>query len=301
MSGPMSLPKERFLREKFLFFESFWKGEGPYPLLFAKPHLAKDKNYLLHDLEEQHRHPVKLPTILPYVPDNQGVFDLTHLIVGTDIFTALLDTPELVHKAQEQSLKLYIAGTRMFKSLLGQEATSMFHAHGMICGVWFPHTGARISEDSCSLVSEGMIREFCLPYIREAIKPFGQGFLHFGGRHEGFLKIACEESLVSTVNLGNSELYDLEEVFRFCGSTRTVYFGHLDPLPVETLEEYLERIAELALRHKAKVILVAPPVEDRERKRGLVNLWHRLTAPARKSYPRANAGGRAFERQHNEE
>jgi len=27
--------------KKFAFFESFWKGEGPFPLLFAKPHLAK--------------------------------------------------------------------------------------------------------------------------------------------------------------------------------------------------------------------------------------------------------------------
>ncbi len=377
MSGKSFPSQDEFLRTKFRFFEDFWKGEGPYPILFAKPHLAKGKNYLLHDLEEQHRDPAKLleevlaavepalegiddgipafradlgttlfpsslglrievrkethpwmidhlslesygslpdvergiregvgeighavrcyqlflnakkeghlpSSILPYVPDNQGVFDLTHIIVGTEVFTALIDTPEIAHQAQEQSLKLYLSGTRLFKSFLGEKDASMFHAHGMISGVWFPHTGARISEDSCSLISEDMIREFCLPYIREALKPFGRGFLHFCGRHERFLKMACEESLISTLNLGNPELYDLGEVFRLCGSTGTVYFGHIDPLPSETLEEYLERIADLALRSNAKVILVAPPVEDRERKRLLVDLWHRLTLPRRR-------------------
>ena len=363
-----------YLKEKFQFFESFWKGEGPFPLLFAKPHLAKEKNYILYDLEEQHRDPVKLveeavkaaepallgiddgipafrtdlgttlfpsslglrvavqkevhpwlldhlsldqyialrdvssgiregvgeighaveayrlflhrkatgsipQKILPYVPDNQGIFDLSHIIVGTEIFTALIDTPEKVHQAQSQSLKLYLSGTRLFKALLSEPETSMFHAHGMISGVWFPHTGARISEDSCSLISDAMIEEFCLPYIREALKPFGRGFLHFCGRHEGFLSTVCKEPLISTLNLGNPELYDLEEVFRLCGATDTVYFGHLDPEPDESMETFLERIAGIALRHKARLILVAPPVEGVDRKRSLVSLWHRLTKP----------------------
>ena len=217
--------------------------------------------------------------ILPYVPDNQGIFDLSHIIVGTEIFTALIDTPEKVHQAQSQSLKLYLSGTQLFKALLAESETSMFHAHGMISGVWFPHTGARISEDSCSLISDAMIEEFCLPYIREALKPFGRGFLHFCGRHEGFLSTVCKEPLISTLNLENPELYDLEEVFRLCGATDTVYFGHLDPEPDESMETFLERIAGIALRHKARLILVAPPVEGVDRKRSLVNLWHRLTKP----------------------
>lgn len=54
--------------------------------------------------------------ILPYVPDNQGIFDLSHIIVGTEIFTALIDTPEKVHQAQSQSLKLYLSGTQLFKA-----------------------------------------------------------------------------------------------------------------------------------------------------------------------------------------
>jgi hypothetical protein len=365
---------------KYRFFEDFWHGEGPCPLLFAKPHLAKGKNYIRHNLADQHRDPAKLleeallagesalegiddgiPTIRadlgttlfpsalglrvaireevhpwleehfdlgtyaalpdpgggirketgeiaaaaamyrlffkeqaagrirkilrPYVPDNQGVFDLTHIAVGTDMFTALVDSPDLVHRAQRNSLRLYLEGTRFFKKLLGEVDRSMVHGHGMISGVWFPDTGARISEDSCSLVSDAMISEFCLPYIREALRPFGRGFLHFCGRHEGFLRAACEEPLISTVNLGNPEMYDLGEVFKLCGGTGTVYFGHLDPGTEESMETYLERIAGLAARNRARVILAAPPAAGpdilvgTEVKKSLVRLWHRLTKP----------------------
>jgi hypothetical protein len=372
---------------KYRFFEDFWKGEGPCPLLFAKPHLAKGKNYIRRNLAEQHRDPAmlleeallagepalegiddgiptvradlgttlfpsalglkicvreevhpwleehlsletyaalpdtglgireergeigtaagmyrlffagraagRIPEILrPYIPDNQGVFDLSHIILGTEVFTALADSPDLVHRAQQNSLRLYLEGTRFFKKLLGEEDRSMVHGHGMISGVFFPDTGTRISEDSCSLISDDMASEFCLPYIREAVRPFGRGFLHFCGRHEGFLAAACREPLISTVNLGNPEMYDLGEVFKLCGSTGTVYFGHLDPLPAgpggteESMETYLERIAALAGRNRARVILAAPPVEGTtgktpgtEVKKSLVELWHRRTKP----------------------
>lgn len=359
---------------KFRFFEEFWRGEGPCPLLFAKPHLAKDKNYIRHNLALQHGDPAMLleeallaaesamdgiddgipvvradlgTTLFPsslglrvavreevhpwleermdlvayaaledpgrgfmeergevgcaaemyrlffagraagripavfraYVPDNQGIFDLSHIAVGTEIFTALVDNPDLVHRAQQTSLRLYLEGTRYFKALLGEAERSMVHGHGMISGVWFPDTGARISEDSCSLISDAMIAEFCMPCIRDALRPLGRGFLHFCGRHEGFLKTVCEEPLVSTVNLGNPEMYNLEEVFRRCGKTGTVYFGHLDPGSEETPEDYLERTAGLAVRNRAGLILVAPPVEGAGRKRSLVKLWHRLTKP----------------------
>jgi hypothetical protein len=43
------------LQKKLRFYEQFWCGEGPYPILFAQPHLAKGKAYLRHDLVEQHR------------------------------------------------------------------------------------------------------------------------------------------------------------------------------------------------------------------------------------------------------
>ncbi len=361
------------IREKFRFFEEFWKGEGPSPILFAEPHLAKGKPYLRHDLVQQHRDVEKqleerllevephlqliddgIPTVrsdlgttllpsalglpievqpelhpwlaehlgpeqyerleiprdpgdllknemlfswqfyqlfkrrqeegripagvFPYVPDTQGIFDLSHLIIGTDLLYLLNDRKEQVLAIQERSLRLFLSATRLFKELLGERSTSMVHGHGMPIGVWFPATGARISEDSATLVSADMIRRFCLPFIRRAAKPFGRLFMHYCGHHPGFLKMLCEMQEISTLNLGNPEMYDLEELFSECGRSNTVYFGHLPVLAGEDAERYLERLAELGGRHRTRLILVSSfHPGGREEKAALVRRWHRLT------------------------
>jgi hypothetical protein len=216
--------------------------------------------------------------VYPYVPDTQGIFDLSHLIIGTDLLYLLGDRVEQVRAIQEQSLRLFLAATRLFKDLLEEQRTSMVHGHGMPIGVWFPDTGARISEDSATLISAEMIRTFCLPFIRRAAEPFGRLFMHYCGHHPDFLKMVCEMQEISTLNLGNPEMYDLEEVFSLCGQSDTVYFGHLPLLEGEGGESYLERLADLCGRRKTRLILVSDyHPAGREEKAALVKRWHRLT------------------------
>ncbi len=363
------------ITHKFRFYEDFWRGRGPCPILFARPHLAKERNYHTYDLVEQHQDVQKLlheslltvaphldliddgiptiradlgttllpsglgleitvqpnqhpwlaqhlsvehllqlpqpfgpehlarnevalaqtfyqhvaqgqrvgrirPEIVSYAPDTQGVFDLSHLLIGTDLLLLLRDDPERVHRVQQQSLAVFLAGTWLFKRQLGEAATAMVHGHGMPAGVWFPDTGARISEDSCTLISGKMIREFCLPYIQQAIAPFGRGFLHFCGRHAEFLRLVCEQEIISTLNLGNPELYDLEELFALLGRTQTVYFGHFDVQAGEDGDAYLERLAGDCRRYGARLILVSGyQPADQDEKARLVARWHRLTQP----------------------
>jgi hypothetical protein len=364
--------RNQVLAGKFRFFEDFWSGEGPCPVLFARPHLARGKPYLRHDLIEQHRDPEKqleerlleiaphleliddgIPTlradlgttllpsaaglriavqpelhpwpaehlspaqycgldlssgsnllknellfarrcyelfarrkrlglipaeIFPYVPDTQGVFDLSYLIVGTELLYLLSDRPEQALAIQERSLDLFVTGTRLFKKLLAEKSGSMLHGHGMPVGAWFPGTGARISEDSATLISEAMIRKFCLPFIARAAQPFGRLFVHFCGHHPGFLRLLCGRREVSTLNLGNPELYDPEELFALCGRSATVYFGHLPLLAGEDGPAYLERLADLCRRHRTRLILVAEASpRDGEEKAAWVARWHRLT------------------------
>lgn len=216
-------------------------------------------------------------SVFPYVPDTQGVFDLSHLVVGTELLYLLVDHVEQALTIQERSLQLFLAVTKLFKGLLQEPDHSMVHGHGMPIGVWFPDTGARISEDSATLISEQMIRTFCLPFIRRAARPFGRLFLHYCGHHPGFLKAVCDLEEISTLNLGNPEAYDLEELFSLCGSSHTVYLGHLPLLDGEDGESYLERLADLVGRHHTRVILVSGyQPAGREEKSGLVRLWHRL-------------------------
>jgi hypothetical protein len=216
--------------------------------------------------------------IFPYVPDTQGIFDLSHLIVGTDLFYLLTESTEQVLGIQERSLQLFLAATRMFKDLLGEPGGSMVHGHGMPIGVWFPGTGARISEDSATMISEDMIRQFCLPFIERAAKPFGRLFMHYCGHHPGFLRMLCRMDEISTLNLGNPEMYDLDELFARCGASGTVYFGHLHLREGEDGESYLERLADLCNRHRTRLILVSDyHAQGAEEKAALVRRWHRLT------------------------
>ncbi len=400
MSTRELLARSAITARKAAFFENFWEGHGPFPILFAKPHLAKGKNWLSRTIAEQHADPKflleealavaeyslqdiddgipvaradlgttlfpsflglpvhveedvhpwpaehwsldkyagmrevgasldvaatisgagdvgELPTAvafyrnlmerievdslpLPYAPDNQGIFDLSHIIVGTDLFYDLSDAPDTVHAAQENSLALYLAGTRLFKNLAGEPRTSMLHGHGMPSGVWFPDIGARVSEDSCTLLSPDAIREFCVPYLERAAEAFGGLFLHFCGHHEDFLRMSAGENWARVINLGNPESYDLDELFALCGDKGTVYFGHLDPGEDEDDDRYLERMAELAGRHGTGLILVAPPYREpdrqttvggvgdeqlpgfsEERCRLLCRRWHKLTSGMR--------------------
>lgn len=359
--------KNQNFTEQYRLHEEFWTGDGPFPLIFAAPHLAKGKNYIKHDLLAQHgstelllaealleaernrgllgdgipavradlgttllpsglglpidlgsnQHPwltdhlsaeelagvsleewatkgeIPLATefyraitssesaaLRPYVPDTQGIFDLSHLCIGTDLFLAMADDPALIHRVQTRSLELFLKATHYFKSMIGEAPESMLHGHGMPGGVWFPDTGARISEDSCTLISDEMIEEYCLPYIRKAAEPFSRLFMHFCGFHEGFLHSVCELEEVSTVNLGNPEMYDLDELFRLCGRSGTVYFGHLPQEAGDDAAAHLERIAAQAKRYDARVILVLPEApESQEERAALLHRWHRLTQP----------------------
>ncbi|MEA2062378.1 MAG: hypothetical protein U9P14_01650 [Gemmatimonadota bacterium] len=361
------------LKPKFLLFENFWKGEGPFPILFAKPHFAKSKYYLKNDLVEQHQSVEKLledsllqagpqldliddgipviradlgttllpsglgleiivqpdlppwikehfsrkavldlpspikekdirrneimlagqfyslffkkaavreihPDIFPYLPDTQGIFDLSHLIRGQDILMDLLDDPDFTMSLQTRSLELYLSATAMFKRQLGESRTSMIHGHGMPAGVWFPDTGTRISEDSCTLLSPDMLEKFCLPFIEKAVQPYGRGFIHFCGKHERFLEMVCEMELISTLNLGNPEKHDLESLFALLGKTGTVYFGPIHANKEESPDSYLERVADLCGRNRVKAILVSDiHPRERDEKIKMVDKWHRLT------------------------
>jgi hypothetical protein len=259
-------------------YEELEMPEDGQDLLKNQMRFSRDFYRLFKWRKEEGRIPAEL---YPYVPDTQGIFDLSHLIIGTDLLYLLNDRRAQVLAIQEQSLRLFLTATRFFKELLGEQSMSMVHGHGMPIGVWFPETGARISEDSATLISADMIRAFCLPFIQRAAEPFGRMFMHYCGHHPDFLKMVCEMPEISTLNLGNPEMYDLGEVFTLCGQGNTVYFGHLPLLEGEDGESYLDRLAELCGRRKTRLILVSGyhPAGRRE-KAALVKRWHRLTRPA---------------------
>lgn len=217
--------------------------------------------------------------IAAYHPDTQGVFDIAHLLAGEDIFLQLSDEPEWVRELMEICLDLYVRASRELKTTMGQGSGEMIHGHGTPQGVYFPHAGVRISEDTPTLLSPKMLAEVVLPFIERAAGPFGGAFVHYCGRHNPFFEQLCACPQVRAIDLGNSEMYDLRWLLEKCAADNKVLYSRVAAKPGESWETYLRRIAEVINGTGARVIL-RPMVfpETRAECQAMLDLWHELTA-----------------------
>jgi len=219
--------------------------------------------------------------IAAYHPDTQGVFDIAHLLAGEEIFLQLSDEPEWVRELMDISLDLYVRVSCELKTMLREAAGEMIHGHGTPQGVYFPHAGVRISEDTPTLLSPRMLAELVLPFIERAAEQFGGAFVHYCGRHNAFFEQLCRCSQVRAIDLGNSEAYDLHWLLERCARGGKVLYSRVAALVSEDWRSYLLRIATAMKETGARVIL-RPMVfpETREESRAMLDLWHELT-PAR--------------------
>ncbi|MBP9900235.1 MAG: hypothetical protein KBH45_02160 [Verrucomicrobia bacterium] len=217
--------------------------------------------------------------IAAYHPDTQGVFDIAHLLAGEEIFLQLSDEPDWVRELMELCLDLYVQVSRELKATLRQPAGEMIHGHGTPQGVFFPHAGVRISEDTPTLLSSKMLAEVVLPFIARAAEPFGGCFVHYCGRHHAFFEQLCNCSAVRAIDLGNSELYELRWLLEKCATGNKVLYSRIAAQPGEDWRTYLQRIAAGISATGARVIL-RPMVfpETRNECQAMLDLWHELTA-----------------------
>lgn len=220
--------------------------------------------------------------IAAYHPDTQGVFDIAHLLYGDALLTAMAgseaEQAEVI-ETLEICLDLYLRVTQRIKAILGESAGSMIHGHGTAQGVFFPHGGTRVSEDTATLLSPAMIERFVMPYVERAMAPFGGGFMHYCGLHKPFFERLCKCELVRAVDLGNPEKYDVHWLLAQCTTTGTVLYSRLPAFAGETGLAYVRRLGTLVRQTKARVILRAT-VQPRSRQEAgeMLSLWRELTA-----------------------
>ena len=218
--------------------------------------------------------------IAAYHADTQGIFDIAHLLYGDEIFYELPDEDQAAWVAEllEISLGLYLGASRHLKKLLGQDAGSMVHGHGTPQGVYFPHAGVRMCEDTPTLLSPEMIERFILPLMEQAAKPFGGAFVHYCGRHDPLFERLCPLEWVRAIDLGNPEMYDTRWLLEQCAETGTVLFSQVAPEPGEQWEAYVRRVAGLVSETGARCILrAAVSPQARDECAAMRDLWHELT------------------------
>jgi hypothetical protein len=219
-------------------------------------------------------------SIAAYLADTQGVFDIAHLLAGDDVFLDLADPDResWVRDLLEISLELYLAASRFLKDALAEPAGTMVHGHGTPQGVFFPHAGARVSEDTATLLSPNMIERLILPSIERCAEPFGGLFVHYCGRHDTLFRQLAQMPAVRAIDLGNPEMHDLEALLTCCAETKTVLYSRVAPRPAENWRAYLQRIGRLVRETGARMVLrpMAVP-ESREECEEMLNLWHEET------------------------
>ena len=217
--------------------------------------------------------------IAAYHPDTQGVFDIAHLLAGEEIFLQLSDEPDWIHELMELGLELYVRVSRELKTMLRQPPGEMIHGHGTPQGIYFPHAGVRISEDTPTLLSPKMLAAVVLPFIERAATPFGGAFVHYCGKHNAFFEQLCRCPQVRAIDLGNSESYDLRWLLAQCAGGGKVLYSRIAAQPGEDWQRYLRRIAA-AIRETGARVVLRPMVfpETRAECQAMLDLWHELTA-----------------------
>lgn len=138
-------------------------------------------------------------------PDLQGPFDNLHLILGNELFYALYDEPELMHRALDLITQTYIAYRRMIAPYLTGDADE-----GRKCYVHRAIYGGQVvlKEDTATAnISEEMYQEFCVPYNTRILNEFG-GSIHFcGARREWHYRQMVAQPL-RCLNFGNPDMHD---------------------------------------------------------------------------------------------
>jgi hypothetical protein len=223
--------------------------------------------------------------IAAYHADNQGIFDVAHLMYGDAIFYDIMDEKKVpwIDELLEISLGLMVRAVRHIKKAIGEEDDSMIHGHGTEQGVYFPNVGIRISEDSPAMISPEQIDRFVMGPIERCAELFGGVFLHYCGRHEYFFERLCRCDGVGAIDLGNPEMYDTRRLFELCAETDTVLYSRVAAKDTEKEQRdwraYVRRLAELVKETAARCILrplVFP--QGRDECAAMLDLWHELTA-----------------------
>jgi len=261
-----------------------WPGK---PLTIEEIRVAQNRNLiesvifrLAADFYKIHRIKGE-KQVAAYLPDTQGVFDIAHLLFGDEIFTSVLDTEEgnWVTELMGICLQLYIRATKTLKVELNEESETMIHGHATEQGIYFPHAGARLSEDSAILLPPEMIEQLIIPNVKQASQPFGGAFLHYCGYHPTLFTQLTALPEVKAIDLGNPEKYDTQWLLEQCSKTGTILYSRIVEEPDETWEKYIDRIGKLTARTGARVIL-RPMVfpESRDECLEMLEHWHYLTS-----------------------
>lgn len=143
-----------------------------------------------------------------YHPDTQGPMDIVELLWGSELFTDVVDRPDLVHALLDLVTETYIAFMHEWQRRIAPENGHAVH--------WsLLHRGRiMLRDDSAMNFSPAMFDEFIRPYEQRCLDEFGGGAIHFCGRGDHWIGRLSSMRGVFAVNLSQPECNDMEAIYR---------------------------------------------------------------------------------------
>lgn len=146
--------------------------------------------------------------VWPYHPDLQGPIDACELLWGSDLFVALIDTPDLVHALLDLITETYLAFFRAWQAIIPPREVE-YAAH------WgFLHRGQLVlRDDSAMNLSPALFDEFIAPYDARLLAACGGGIIHFCGRGEHYIAAAAALPGLTGINMSQPEYNAMETIY----------------------------------------------------------------------------------------
>ena len=143
-----------------------------------------------------------------YHPDLQGPMDICELLLGSNLFTALIDNPELIKKLLQLITDTYLAFMQKWQEYVPCHKEYAFHWSML-------HKGnIMLRDDSAMNLSPEMFGEFIRPYDQKLLSRFGGGAIHFCGKGDHFISNMTQMDGLYAINLSQPEYNDMEIIYK---------------------------------------------------------------------------------------
>ena len=206
-------------------------------------------------------------------PDLQGPFDIAHLLMGNDVFLAVVDEPDLVHELLAVVTDTYIAFRKLIDPLLTDRAgDGAVYLHGCLFG------GKVLIKDDTAIInlSEDMHRAFSKAYNDRILAAFGGGSMHYCGPSRTWAHEAVDSPWLRGINYGNPEMQDLAAEHAYWRERKVpiLLWGDSLCLRAQGSRAFLDDVRSLGIRTG---MTLAIRVKDQEEARAVLEQHRRAS------------------------
>lgn len=211
-------------------------------------------------------------------PTAVGPLSHADMLLGIDIWVLFYDEPDKMRRLLEKITQATARLLKLQKQIVGEPMDSMWTG----C-LFMSNGGVKIGNDSMVMMSPDMLGEFVMPAIADLCQCFSGGYHHCCGYFPDHLAVVNQTAEVTTVNMGEPEMWDLPQVVDELHRHGKLYYGGWPRRPGEAIEDYLRRGVELCGPERNRAILFAMGEKFADKgsdpwpePKQTMDLWHAL-------------------------